>query len=46
MGTITEEEYMSKVDEMADAALLDGCLATNPRETTKSDIVAIYKKLW
>ena len=46
MGTITEEEYMSKVDEMADAALLDGCLATNPREATKSDIIAIYKKLW
>lgn len=36
MGTITEEEYMSKLDVMAEAALADGCTATNPREATKA----------
>ena len=46
MGTITEEEYMSKVDEMADAALADSCTATNPRVPTKADVVQIYKELW
>lgn len=46
MGTITKEEYMSKIDEMADAALLDGCTATNPRPVTKADVVQIYKELW
>lgn len=46
MGTITEEEYFSKIDEMADAALADGCTATNPRVPTKADVVQIYKELW
>ncbi len=46
MGTITEEEYMSKLDTMAEAALADGCTATNPREATKADVIEIYKELW
>lgn len=46
MGTISEEEYMSKIDAMADAALADGCTATNPRVPTKADVVQIYKELW
>lgn len=46
MGTITEEEYMSKLDVMAEAALADGCTATNPREATKADVIQIYKDLW
>ena len=46
MGTITEEEYMSKVEEMAEAALRDGCTATNPRVPTKADVIQIYKNLW
>lgn len=46
MGTISEEEYMSKIDEMADAALADSCTATNPRVPTKADVVQIYKDLW
>ena len=45
MGTITEE-YMSKLDVMAEAALADGCTATNPREATKADVIQIYKDLW
>ncbi len=46
MGTITYEEYMSKVEEMAEAALEDGCTATNPRVPTKADVIGIYKALW
>lgn len=46
MGTVTEEEYMAKVEEMAEAALADGCTATNPREATKADVMQIYKDLW
>ena len=46
MGTITEEEYRSKLDVMAEAALVDGCTATNPREATKADVIQIYKDLW
>lgn len=46
MGTITYEEYMSKVEEMAEAALEDGCTATNPRVPTKADVIGIYKELW
>ena len=46
MGTISEEEYFNAIDSMADAALEDGCTATNPRVPSKEDVVEIYKKLW
>lgn len=46
MGTISEEEYFNAIDSMADAALEDGCTATNPRVPSKKDVVEIYKKLW
>ena len=46
METITEDEYMSKIDAMAEAALQDGCTATNPRVPTKADVISIYKELW
>ena len=46
MGTISEEEYFSKLDAMADAALADSCTETNPRVPTKADIVQIYRNLW
>ena len=42
----TKEEYENHLDEMAVAALNDGCTATNPRIPTKEEVVAIYKKLW
>ena len=44
--SISREEYESKLSEMADAALVDGCTATNPRIPTKDEVIAIYKKLW
>ena len=46
MGKITEEEYMSKVSAMADAALADACTATNPRVPNKADVMEIYRNLW
>ena len=46
MGTISEEEYFSKLDAMADAALADSCTETNPRVPTKADVVQIYRNLW
>lgn len=46
IGTITINEYMEKVEKMADAALADACTVTNPRTPTKEDIMRIYRKLW
>ena len=46
MGTISEDEYFSAIDRMADAALEDACTATNPRVPRKADVIQIYKKLW
>ena len=45
-GRCTKEEYFAAIDAMADAALLDGCTATNPRRPTKQDVVDIYKAIW
>lgn len=46
MGTITIDDYMSKVDIMADAAIEDACTATNPRPVDKEIIMKIYRQLW
>ncbi|MBE5846603.1 MAG: iron-containing alcohol dehydrogenase [Lachnospiraceae bacterium] len=46
LGTISIDEYMSKLDAMADAALEDSCTATNPRTPTKEEIIGIYRRLW
>ena len=43
---ISEEDYFSKIDMMAEAALADSCTATNPRVPTKEDIIGIYKAIW
>lgn len=45
-GQTTEEEYMSLIDSMADAALADSCTATNPRKPEKEEICRIYRDLW
>lgn len=46
IGTITVNEYMSKVETMAEAALADACTATNPRTPDKEAIMQIYRNLW
>lgn len=46
IGTISVNEYMSKVEAMAEAALADSCTATNPRTPDKEAIMQIYRNLW
>ena len=46
IGTITVNDYMSKVEAMAEAALADACTATNPRTPDKEAIMQIYRNLW
>lgn len=46
IGTITVNEYMSKVEVMAEAALADACTATNPRVPDKEAVMRIYRNLW
>ncbi|MBO5261995.1 MAG: iron-containing alcohol dehydrogenase [Clostridia bacterium] len=44
--TVSFTEYESRLDAMAEAALLDRCTKTNPRTPTKADIIKILKKIW
>lgn len=46
IGKINVDEYMSKVDIMADMALADACTATNPRVPDKEAVMRIYRNLW
>lgn len=46
IGSISVNDYMSKVEMMADAALADSCTATNPRTPDKEAIMEIYRNLW
>ena len=46
IGTITVNDYMSKVESMAEAALADACTATNPRKPDKEAVMQIYRNLW
>lgn len=43
---LTEQEYMSKIDAMTEAALKDRCTPTNPRVPTASEIKEIFKLIW
>lgn len=43
---ISIDDYMSKVELMADAALQDACTVTNPRQAEKEVVMQIYRKLW
>jgi alcohol dehydrogenase class IV len=43
---ISEDEYLSMLDEMAEGALTDNCTKTNPRTPTKEEIINIYKSIW
>ena len=46
MGKISKEEYFAEIERMAEAALADGCTATNPRVPSKADVMKIYERLW
>lgn len=43
---LTEAEYLAALDDMATAALADGCTATNPRTPSHKEVVDIFKKIW
>ena len=43
---VSYAEYESKLDAMAEAALLDRCTKTNPRVPTKADVIEILKEIW
>ena len=45
-GKVSEQDYMAAVSSMADAALADGCTATNPRKPNKADVMEIYRNIW
>ncbi len=42
LPNLSREEYMSKVVDMADAALIDSCTPTNPRTPTKMDLIKLF----
>lgn len=46
IGNVSINEYMDKVEVMADAALADACTATNPRIPDKEAVMKIYRDLW
>lgn len=43
---LSKEDYEAAIDAMADAALRDGCTATNPRIPLKSEVMDMYRKIW
>ena len=43
---LTEAEYLAAIESMAEAALCDGCTATNPRTPTKEEVMELYRKIW
>ena len=46
LGVVSEGEYIAAIEEMAEAALLDGCTATNPRVPTKKEVMDLYRAMW
>ena len=42
-GTISEEEFLSKLEKMADDAIGDACTGSNPRIPTHEEMVNLYK---
>ena len=46
LGVCTQEEYFSKIPEMAEAAMLDSCTRTNPKRPEKEDLEKILVEAW
>ncbi len=46
LGIISKEEYMAMVPVMAQAALKDTCLSTNPKLSDEIDLSNVYEKIW
>lgn len=43
---IDEQEYLNRLDEMADMAMADGCTKTNPIIPTKEQQIDLFKKVY
>lgn len=43
---IDEQEYLDRLDEMADMAMADGCTKTNPIIPTKEQQIDLFKKVY
>ena len=46
IGSVTEGEYMARIDEMTEAALADACTVTNPRVPRLEEVAALYRRIW
>lgn len=42
-GKVSEQEFLSKLEKMADDAIGDACTGSNPRIPTHDEMVALYK---
>lgn len=42
-ANVDKEQFLGKLSEMADTALKDRCTVTNPRNTSKQDIIELFK---
>ncbi len=43
---LTKDEYMRKVEDMAEAAINDRCTPTNPRTPKKQEVVELFEKIF
>lgn len=43
---LTKDEYMCKVEDMAEAAINDRCTPTNPRTPKKQEVVDLFEKIF
>lgn len=43
---LTKDEYMCKIDAMAEAAINDRCTPTNPRTPKKQEVVDLFEKIF
>lgn len=43
---LTKDEYMRKIEDMAEAAINDRCTPTNPRVPKKQEVVDLFEKIF
>lgn len=43
---LTKDEYMHKIEDMAEAAINDRCTPTNPRVPKKQEVVDLFEKIF
>ena len=43
---LTKDEYMKKVEDMAEAAINDRCTPTNPRTPKKQEVIDLFEKIF